>query len=683
MKRFLLNLFTAALATAGLSLGSCSDDNDEGQKLPEPNFPAKTTLGIEVGGTCTIPISPNQAWSVSIDRTQAGEWFWLDDDGMPAYTVRGKAGDHEIVICVSDVEEHDTDRSIDITMTMGSESQVIATVTRGTVERQFDLYQGTESGFGEVTYEEEPIDAGQTTLTIPWEETSMEPERRPIKIAANFQWRLDSKPEWIAELSPSEGKAGETVEILLSGDPKAFPLEDSEDELVFCDYDNNDVKFAFRISIPGCKEKQDVTLNAGTVFSYNAAGEYGKGGAGSVTWTFYGPTFRTTGPMLETESGKVGYKVFVLTKTDYSYETCSWITSHETILSGDDVLVTKENRFTADANPYGSRVTSRTAAIIVLPAEVAQHVASEDDLLTEGSFGLPVLKPEYEQYELATMVQDAPISSLFTVRDLAGLESTNTTFRQLTYTEDRDLPEQMATAFGTPNDQNYLMSYASETSTASVIYSSSLNNFTTRFFDDKFAEIKDYSTYWLRLTKQEGVDEITAPSFEVIMDNISEDKTGYIVFYVDDKPMAAFCCKTDSGSASGAFQAELISGDGATFEAVTFDNYQEMGSRLKDLINEDLSSEFAERLASGTAVYLLGSAPDVNLKIKTSEFDPERLQIQPFEGIDWLNVELADETTFNIKMGTPGAGESPYAMLNIYNSSSDYAAGVIYCVPLP
>lgn len=187
MKRFLLNLFTAALATAGLSLGSCSDDNDEGQKLPEPNFPAKTTLGIEVGGTCTIPISPNQAWSVSIDRTQAGEWFWLDDDGMPAYTVRGKAGDHEIVICVSDVEEHDTDRSIDITMTMGSESQVIATVTRGTVERQFDLYQGTESGFGEVTYEEEPIDAGQTTLTIPWEETSMEPERRPIKIAANFQ----------------------------------------------------------------------------------------------------------------------------------------------------------------------------------------------------------------------------------------------------------------------------------------------------------------------------------------------------------------------------------------------------------------------------------------------------------------------------------------------------------------
>ena len=373
----------------------------------------------------------------------------------------------------------------------------------------------------------------------------------------------------------------------------------------------------------------------------------------------------------------------------YLYSVCNWITQHENVLSGDDVLVDTEYRLTAEANT-GSRAAARSAAVVVLPAELAKDVTSAQDLLgQEPPPYMPSLKEAYKPYELATLNQDAPISSLFTVRDLAGLESTNTTFRQLTYSEDRDLPEQMAAAFGTPNDQNYLMSYASETSTASVIYSSSLNNFTTRFFDDQFAEIKDNSTYWLRLTKQEGVNDsadgspITAPSFEVIMDNISEDKTGYIVFYVDDKPMAAFCCKTDSGSASGAFQAELISGDGATFEAVTFDNYQDMGSKLEDFVGKNLSSEFAEELASGTAIYLLGSAPDVNLKIKTSEFDPEWLQIQPFEGIDWLNVKLADETTFNITMGTPGAGESPYAMLNIYNGGDYAAAGIIYCVPLP
>lgn len=371
----------------------------------------------------------------------------------------------------------------------------------------------------------------------------------------------------------------------------------------------------------------------------------------------------------------------------YLYSVCNWITQHENVLSGDDVLVDTEYRLTAEANT-GSRAAARSAAVVVLPAELAKDVTSAQDLLgQEPPLYMPSLKEAYKPYELATLNQDAPISSLFTVRDLAGLESTNTTFRQLTYSEDRDLPEQMAAAFGTPNDQNYLMSYASETSTASVIYSSSLNNFTTRFFDDQFAEIKDNSTYWLRLTKQEGVNDsadgspITAPSFEVIMDNISEDKTGYIVFYVDDKPMAAFCCKTDSGSGSGAFQAELTSGS-ANFEAITFDNYQEMAAMLTDFVGQNLESEFGERLYLGSTIYLLGAAPGENIKITTSGFDPERLQIQPYEGIEWLNVELASETTFNIMMNTPGAGDSPYAMLNIYNGG-DYAAGIIYCVPLP
>ena len=117
MKRYLLNLLTVALAGAGLASSSCSDE-ETGEKVPAPNFPEKTALGIEVGGTCSISIEPNQDWSVSIDQNEAGEWFWIDDDGMTAYTVRGKAGKHEVVIRVSDKEENDTHRSIDVSMTM-------------------------------------------------------------------------------------------------------------------------------------------------------------------------------------------------------------------------------------------------------------------------------------------------------------------------------------------------------------------------------------------------------------------------------------------------------------------------------------------------------------------------------------------------------------------------------------
>lgn len=680
-----------ALAGVGLLLGSCSKDDDGGSNLPEPNFPAKTTLGIEVGGTCTIPISPNQTWSVSIDRTEAGEWFWLDDDGMPAYTIRGKAGEHEIVVCVSDVEEHDTDRSIDITMTMGDQSQVIATVTRGTVERQFDLYQGEESGFGEVTYEEEPVNAEQTTLTIPWKEESMEPERRPIKIAANFQWRLDSKPEWIAELTPSEGKAGETVEILLSGDPKAYPLEDAVSELVFCDYNNNEIKYAFQISIPGCKDKSSMTVNQGTVYTFNAVGEYGKGGIGSTSWTLYGPTFQTTAPMITTDEGSVGYKLFVLDKKEvfegaFLYSVCNWVQIHENVLSGNEVLVNTEYRLTAEANT--DTRAARSASVVLLPAELAKDVTSAEELIEpDPTSNMPPLKEEYRPYELITIDQDAPISSLFSIRDLKGMEDSNTTFRQLTFAQDGQLPEDMASIFGTPNEQNYLMTYTSENSNASIIYDKSLNGFTFKLFNEMFMPMASGESSWLNIRQDEAFKDsegnpVTTASFDILMENVSEAKTGYIVLYSGNTPMAAICCKTDSGSGADTFQAEITSDSPNSYlELITNDNYSEMASMINEAIGKDLKSEFEEMLAVGSVIYLLTSVPGEAITLTTTEFNPNYLQIIPYEDTEWLTAEPANETTLNIIMDAP-QGTTKYATINFYKGA-DYASGIVYCIPIP
>ncbi|WP_300722784.1 hypothetical protein [uncultured Alistipes sp.] len=690
-KKYLQHLFLAMFAGAALLQSACADSDSE-EKLPEPNFPVKTTLGIEIGGTCTIPIEPNQEWSVSIDQNEAGEWFWLDDDGLTAYTLRGKAGQHTITVCVSDKEEYDTDRSIDVSMTMGGQTQIIATVVRGTVERQFDLYAGEQSGFGEITYEEQPVDAAQTTLVIPWKENVMEPENLPIKIAANFPWRLDTKPEWIAEIVPSEGKAGETVEILLSGDPEAYPLEDTESELVFCDYNNNDVKYSFRISIPGCKDKELTTINQGMTYTFNAAGEYGKGGIGSTSWTLYGPTFQTTAAKLTTESGTFGYQLYVLEKKElfegfYQYGICNWVEIHETLLSGNDVLVTTEYRLTADANPGSFRPAARSASVVLLPAELAKDVTSAQDLIEpDPNTYIPSLKEAYRPYELATITQDAPISSLFSVRDLQGMESSNTTFRQLTYAEDGALPEDMASIFGTPNEQNYLMTYTSENSYASVIYDQSLDGFTVRFFDEQFMPMQSASG-WLSIRKDDAfVDSegnaVTAQSFDILMENVSENKTGYAVLYVDNRPKAAICCKTDSGSSAGSFQAEITSDSPNSYlEPITNTNFAEMASMLKDAIGMDLKSEFEEKLAVGSVIYLLTSVPGEAITVTTTPFNPNYLQIIPYVDTEWLNAEVTSETTLNIKMDTP-QGSTKYATINFYEGA-DYASGIIYCVPLP
>ncbi len=299
---------------------------------------------------------------------------------------------------------------------------------------------------------------------------------------------------------------------------------------------------------------------------------------------------------------------------------------------------------------------------------------------------MPTLKEEYRACELATISQDAPISSLFTVRDLAGLENSGTTFRQLTYAEDRDFPERMASIFGTPAEQNYQMTYTNETSTATIIYDASLNNFTTRFFDENFAPIAEGALHWLSIRKNDAFTDtdgmlVSAASFEILMDNVSEAKTGYVVLYVDNEPKAAICCKTDSGSGSGAFQAELTSGS-ANFEAITFDNYQGDGRHAHRFRRPEPRKRVRRETLFGQHNLPAGRRSGREHQDHDERVRSRTVQIQPYEGIEWLNVEPASETTFNIMMNTPGAGDSPYAMLNIYNGG-DYAAGIIYCVPLP
>ena len=360
---------------------------------------------------------------------------------------------------------------------------------------------------------------------------------------------------------------------------------------------------------------------------------------------------------------------------------------HETLLSGNDVLVTTEYRLTADANPGSFRPAARSASVVLLPAELAKDVTSAQDLIEpDPNTYIPSLKEAYRPYELATITQDAPISSLFSVRDLQGMESSNTTFRQLTYAEDGALPEDMASIFGTPNEQNYLMTYTSENSYASVIYDQSLDGFTVRFFDEQFMPMQSASG-WLSIRKDDAfVDSegnaVTAQSFDILMENVSENKTGYAVLYVDNRPKAAICCKTDSGSSAGSFQAEITSDSPNSYlEPITNTNFAEMASMLKDAIGMDLKSEFEEKLAVGSVIYLLTSVPGEAITVTTTPFNPNYLQIIPYVDTEWLNAEVTSETTLNIKMDTP-QGSTKYATINFYEGA-DYASGIIYCVPLP
>lgn len=87
----------------------------------------------------------------------------------------------------------------------------------------------------------------------------------------------------------------------------------------------------------------------------------------------------------------------------------------------------------------------------------------------------------------------------------------------------------MASIFGTPNEQNYLMTYTSENSNASIIYDKSLNGFTFKLFNEMFMPMASGESSWLNIRQDEAFKDsegnpVTTASFDILMENVSEAK---------------------------------------------------------------------------------------------------------------------------------------------------------------
>ena len=183
------------LAGACLAAASCSD-SDEDTKLPSPNFPEAVSATIEAGGTYTLEIEPNQNWEVSVPTATAA-WFWIQDETQKVWTLRGSAGASRIVIGVAELDEFDDTRVCEVTLKMGGQSKVIATITRGTLERGFSLRTCKIDQYGDFEYGD-----SETGLTYSYNEGEAQsidltwPEGRtdfsmPILVEANYDWAIN------------------------------------------------------------------------------------------------------------------------------------------------------------------------------------------------------------------------------------------------------------------------------------------------------------------------------------------------------------------------------------------------------------------------------------------------------------------------------------------------------------
>ena len=205
----------AALLGLGLAAVVACEKQPEPEKVA-PVFP-ETVLeqNVEAGATVEVSFEANLDWELSIPADEQTK-YWLDDAGVPASNVKGKAGAQTVSVVFSEDEYYDQNVVCEVTLTMGGQSKVIAKLTRLAINRTIEVYVAEKTDWGfKNTYAAEKATSlelttfvGDVTYTL------------PIKVVANYDWNL-ALPEWcegaIEGAESLSGKAGQVVEVLLAG----------------------------------------------------------------------------------------------------------------------------------------------------------------------------------------------------------------------------------------------------------------------------------------------------------------------------------------------------------------------------------------------------------------------------------------------------------------------------------
>ena len=262
------NIFKAFFIAASFAVTACQPDNPvEDQKA---EFPEAKEYNVAAGSTLDLSFTANQDWEITVPQNSI-QWFWIQDGSFKLYKLTGKAGDQVITIGVSATEEFDVDRTCEVTLTMGGESKVIATLVRSAKEKTLALYSAVVTD-GEIQFNEDGSgylynEAEAENLELVWTGSDF---RLPVKVDANYNWTVKT-PQW-ASIDVPENGTGQT-EVNIMGVPSEYPLDPASGKVQFLAGDK--LVKEYLINIPGCKDifsyKMDMSISE---LEFNYAGQF-------------------------------------------------------------------------------------------------------------------------------------------------------------------------------------------------------------------------------------------------------------------------------------------------------------------------------------------------------------------------------------------------------------------------
>ena len=394
---------SAAAFVVGMAAMVACEETPIEPEVVDPVFPSEVTeKNVEAGETVELQFTANLDWELSIPATEQNK-YWLDDAGMPASKVSGKAGDQTVSVVFSEDEYYDANVLCEVTLTMGGESKVIAKLTRLAINRSLEVYVAETSEWGfKNTYGTEKATAlalttfeGDVTYTL------------PIQVVANYDWSL-ALPEWCAgEIKGAEslsGKAGQAVEILLTGALAENVKNGAEGVAKFIDATDNTQSMDLPLTFPAFADRIEWSEPASMEFDHSGT---------------------STMPAIGYVLAMDGYVVRALGWNGQWHDTAyaNWVTI-TTDDASEGLLKSASVTFSVSANEGGDRA----ADIFVFPASMANTKAED---ICEGNDACS-FKVQYEKYYVGRLTQKgAPEPFLVPISSPEAMAEVGTSFVEL------------------------------------------------------------------------------------------------------------------------------------------------------------------------------------------------------------------------------------------------------------
>ena len=499
MKKQIFRLLTAMVMCAAAVLSIGCEPEPEPEPEVQPVFPSLIEKVVKSGETVTLSINPNMAWKVTIPSSAAQYFSLADAAGQLSLT--GEAGSQQIKIKVADIDEFDNDRVCEVSLTMGSKTQTIAKLTRMKLARTVNVYVAeydeAEIDFktnaeGGYVYGTTPVQA----LDFLWHN---EQYMHRIVVETNFKWAIGGElPAWL-DPSKTAGEAGRT-EIFVRTVKEAYPFAAESVELVINDFTNESAPVEagkLKVNMPACEAVCEVEI--APALTFNAEGHYYNASAES---------YIETGAIATMIAPKGAELYKIVKENDYLYASSP---------KNDWITITWDEEWSADADKAGvwarkffvtaalNEGAEREGMLVALPRTLATKIADPDmDLFnSEGT----ALKPEYEQYVVATIKQessaDVEDKGVIYANDIDAMHAMTADFVAL---ESGAWPWQNSWA-SIPNA--YKLTYKSNESGDDLIISKPFSRYEIYGFDGSYSKPYDQATCWITVEKSAEYKQLT------------------------------------------------------------------------------------------------------------------------------------------------------------------------------